>query len=196
MNLAPYEAVLGAYASGSATFADVEAVLRGDVRAFSKARVRRWVGAGVSPELIDEVQQVVLLVLWRALDTYGTESGAHTVASWCGSRIEYALRRFSRETVRAGRYVDFDDAAIPDATWSDAGFELAEIRIALEKVKDDGVRAYVLAALDTSEEVVARIADDAALVARLGWSDVAMGARAARKRAVRNGVVREAIGGV
>lgn len=104
------------------------------------------------------------------------------------------MRRFERAHGRVVGVHVYDDT-IPDVFREDTSYELVEVLVALRNVSDEGVRAYALAALDASDEVVARIAMDDALVARLGWSDVAMGCRAARKRAARNVVLREATGG-
>lgn len=184
--------MLQAYVDGTESFAAVEAAVRLEVRRYATRRAARWPNGAM---LVEDLVQVLVTTLWRELDSYDADTTDHSVASWCGSKMEYSMRRFLRAHVRVVDVHVYDDDTVADVYRHDVSFDLVEIVAALRNVRDDGVRAYALAALDTSEEVVARIAADAALVERLGWSDVAMGCRAARKRAVRNEVLRDAIGG-
>ena len=190
--LIQHEGALRAYVDGTATFEKIEALLRDDVRLYAVRRAKRWRGGS---SLVDDLEQAMVVALWRALDAYDAAGNDHGIASWCGSKIEYTMRRFFRAHSRVADVHVYDDEWIANLRRPDEGFAFVEVVTSLRGVDDDGVRAYALAALDASNDVVARIAADVELVSRLGWSDVAMGCRAARKRAARNTVLRETVGG-
>lgn len=187
--LVKYESELRAYVDGRVAFDVVETAVRHDLRVYADRRAARW---SRCPGLVDDVAQVMLTTLWRSLDAY--DGSSDRIAPWCGARMEYAMRRFFR-THRRDNRVELDDVVLDEAVSEWGEFERVEIIAALRNVADEGVRAYALATLDAGLDVVSRLACDGELVARLGWSDVAAESYAARRRARRDMVLREAIGG-
>lgn len=189
--LSRHEDVLLDYVRGDAAFAAVEHAIRNDVRIYSERRALRWTRC---PALADDISQVLVLTLWQLLDAYDIGS-EESVSAWCGARMEFAVRRMLRTTIARDATLEYElDESLEVA--ADEAHSLVELLADLRGIRDDGVRAYVLASLDAGgRDVVTRLASDAGLVARLGWSDVVRDSNAARRRAQRNTTLIEALGG-
>ncbi len=190
--LAQYEADLRRYVDGVVSFETVEGMLRYEVRAYASRRAAKWSSCA---SFVDDIAQVLLTSLWRNLDAFDPES-TDSVAPWCGARMEFELRRFLRAHRRVIERVVFDDDAIEDVAADCTDIGAIELVASLRNLNDDGVRAYVLATIDAGGDVVSRLASDDALLAWLGWSDVTRASNAARRRAQRCVVLRDAIGGM
>jgi hypothetical protein len=190
--LKKYEGTLLDYVRGGIDFADVERALHGSIRRYASRRAAKW---SMCPALEDDIAQTLLLTLWQALDDYSAAS-EREIWDHCGARMEFGVKRFLRATALRDSRMDYVvNEAVEDE--DDHACALVELLHDLDGIKDEGVRAYALAAVDSGgRDVVTRLASDAVLIAKLGWSDVERDSNAARRRAQRNDRLIEALGGV